>query len=1231
MRNKGFKLQQIIAYVLVVAITLGYIQFDGLRTDVEAAQNMITLYFVDNTNEKWVKNDNAIMELVDNTNGHVHYDMVKQDDVTWKVQVPKNAFNITFNRFDSGKSTQWNSWSAGGRNGNNAYYADGTEYGHWEYIERYDEENYFHAGDIVYLDLTEFTVWENDKALMYVNFTGASKEENGEKDVNIQSADKALYKPQLTDYELMKHIYIYICSEEEQGSDVLRFWRGSEDTLWNCSIALTYEEYKKGKNSIKVKGWDLNGNIYSKDYEVDTDGDGLYDELEIYLGTDIHEIDTDGDGLTDYQEVMELRTNPLITDTDNNGVSDYYEDNDEDGLVNGYEYIIGTSPIITDTDFDGINDFKEVNVYLTNPLEEDTDGDGGNDGWEVTNNYDPLIYNASFTISYEAAEVCEARPVSASVSLELLSGDVNSLEVNPVSVCDNPYLSPMIAGYLGCAYDFSVDGTFNNAEMTFYYDETVGTISEEFQPRIYYFNEQTKMLEELPEQQVSKGKVTVTVEHFSKYILLNSVEFNKVWEQEIKPPIQEGDDGKTGLDVIFVIDSSGSMSWNDASDLRLKAAKAFVEKLGENDRGAVVDFDSSAVVYQGFTNDHVAINNAINCINSSGGTSLSAGISTAITLYTDSGYQRTDAYKYIIFLTDGDGDYNNIYTQVAADNDIIIYTIGLGNGVNENILKQIAEGTNGKYYFATTAASLDKIYDDISEETIDYVTDSNNDGISDYYTELIKEGKLVVSNGSTEFKYIDFNYDKNGIFSDDYDGDGLKNGEEFSILISNGKTFISLLSNPVLMDSDGDGLDDAEEVKQKSDPLTWSVSNSVINFFTNSDNYYYEYTADLMDDGFLRWFNEYAAIIYGVWDKEELYRDLIIDYYCNYATEDMMNNEEVEEQKRLWIDTLYSWLNNLEGIVQVGSDSYTYVREIYGLVDIAKGIKEMEDLDSSFYQKFSSLILELNKLSEEATEMRFEINGLKYQKHLLELDSVKKVIKSGSEDIMNKVCDGIAYTTYGLDIIDNVVEISKIRVNNKVFAANMEALDRIIIYSDERHIRNAASTIKAELAGNYFELLNVYFADILESGVKEAIRQGAKENVYIFAVVATRDLADLVFGVSKDIEQEYRILCYHEMSSVYTRLMSNVGYTSKNGQYYYVPENELVDFKRYMVNLEQLRILGEIEYYEFQRYDGCFKILGKLTDYESVDKIKINEQLSYIKYWVEQINLILSEKIKYEV
>ena len=58
---------------------------------------------------------------------------------------------------------------------------------------------------------------------------------------------------------------------------------------------------------------------------IDTDGDGLKDEEEKVLETDINKFDTDNDGLNDFDEVKKWKTDPLNSDTDGDGYLDGQE------------------------------------------------------------------------------------------------------------------------------------------------------------------------------------------------------------------------------------------------------------------------------------------------------------------------------------------------------------------------------------------------------------------------------------------------------------------------------------------------------------------------------------------------------------------------------------------------------------------------------------------------------------------------------------------------------------------------------------------------------------------------------------------------------------------------------------------------------------------------------------------------------------------------------------------
>ncbi|MDR0919727.1 MAG: thrombospondin type 3 repeat-containing protein, partial [Oscillospiraceae bacterium] len=301
------------------------------------------------------------------------------------------------------------------------------------------------------------------------------------------------------------------------------------------------------KNAI---GLDLDTN--------DNDGDGLLNWEENFYGSDIENPDTDGDKLTDYQEAKITRTDPILPDTNFNSISDADEDLDQDELTHIQEVqTFGTDPLNSDPDADDLSDYEEVMTYMTDPHNPDTDGDKANDGNEVKYGTDPLIFNESFTITESTAEINEANPVQATVTLNMTGNQVGTLDIVPANAADDIRFTQTIPGYLGTGFDFYIEGTFNTAEMSFEYDTALGEIGETFQPRIYYFNEETGELEELPDQTVVNGKVTATVNHFSKYILLNKVEFDLVWLVDIRPPVRD-EESDESIDLIFVIDESGS-------------------------------------------------------------------------------------------------------------------------------------------------------------------------------------------------------------------------------------------------------------------------------------------------------------------------------------------------------------------------------------------------------------------------------------------------------------------------------------------------------------------------------------------------------------------------------------------------------------------------------------------------------------------------------------------------
>lgn len=164
---------------------------------------------------------------------------------------------------------------------------------------------------------------------------------------------------------------------------------------------------------------------------------------------------------------------------------------------------------------------------------------------------------------------------------------------------------------------------------------------------------------------------------------------------------------ESGVDIAFVLDSSGSMQKNDSENLRIDKAKVIVEEMTDEDRALVISFDKEAkLLTENTTDDKEVIISALDKIPSDQKyTNLAAGLNLAIDKFVKDDNQNP---KIIIALTDGEnaGETNEItekinydtynHSLVASNQNITIYTIGLGNDVDEELLKNIASTTGGE-------------------------------------------------------------------------------------------------------------------------------------------------------------------------------------------------------------------------------------------------------------------------------------------------------------------------------------------------------------------------------------------------------------------------------------------------------------------------------------------------------------------------------------------------------
>ena len=649
---------------------------------------------------------------------------------------------------------------------------------------------------------------------------------------------KNVSKEKICDWSLAfkydNEIYNMWCATLEQKQQEDKgFIYGIRNPGWSQNIdsgseyILGFQASSKNKdekpNSFVMKCYDN-----SIDYEMDSDGDGVYDVLEVMYGTNAYLSDTDGDGLSDEIEIYKLGYDPTKKDTDNNGILDGDEDADEDGLSNKYEVKKNLQAWNADTDEDGLNDGEEVNKYGTNPLLEDTDGDTLLDGSDVKLNFNPNKKDSNDNGITDDREFVKQK-ISENIDDDNANdGAITDVTVNlnvmgdasEHTVIENVYnediMSSNVEGLIGVPIDISCGGTLDKATISFHYSpEKLGDAGEDDLAILWYDEENNDYVIYDDEAVLDKNNHTIsyTTTHFSTYMVVNKKVWYAVWKNEInyRTPVKK----KEYVDVVFTVDASGSMRGTEIKHAK-KAMKEFVDAKRGKDRCSVVQFTDTAEVLGNFKKSKTKIKKDIAEIEVGGKTDVDKGLKKAIKLYTRESYKDVGNDKNILLICDGDLDYNKEIVDQAIKNDIAINTVLVGNKT-ESTLEKISRKTGGAFSLAKNASDLSDVLFQMQKSIMGPINtkDSDGDGIYDVF----EEKGMFCPNG----KIIKINKNKK-----DSDGDGVSDYKEMTgleyhsfplmpgiktIYKKDTDEYIDALyfpfrSNPKLWDSDKDGYND---------------------------------------------------------------------------------------------------------------------------------------------------------------------------------------------------------------------------------------------------------------------------------------------------------------------------------------------------------------------------------------------------------------------------------------
>ncbi len=191
-------------------------------------------------------------------------------------------------------------------------------------------------------------------------------------------------------------------------------------------------------------------------------------------------------------------------------------------------------------------------------------------------------------------------------------------------------------------------------------------------------------------------------------------------EMSLTSVTRAGEQG--AVNTILIIDRSGSMAAGDKMVAAKQAASTFVNLMRPGDKTALIQFDTEIETLQTFTDDKARLLAAIQKIFPRGNTALYDALDHAARYF-----ETVQGRKAIIVLTDGMDTASKLgreaIVQRVSHGGFSVYTVGLGarntaygsqEGVDEEILRELANVTYGNYYYSPDGSQLSELYQQLS-------------------------------------------------------------------------------------------------------------------------------------------------------------------------------------------------------------------------------------------------------------------------------------------------------------------------------------------------------------------------------------------------------------------------------------------------------------------------------------------------------------------------------------
>lgn len=595
------------------------------------------------------------------------------------------------------------------------------------------------------------------------------------------------------------------------------------------------------------------------DGEEDADNDGLSNLTEVRLNTDPLKSDSDNDGISDFDEVETYYTNPLLADSDG------------DGIIDGDEILLGLNPLEKYSDGTTLDSNRTISQTIDpqDDLLKDNNAIptlSGNVTDLITNHVTlekTEIEALSDSRAIVGKQVCINTDYPNETDLQLsfdCSSELDRIdnlmicryENNEIVPCETIVNQNILKAKVSTGSYFVMDAeellksfginikdyilseTYAASTLSLYSAEknVLNNITEQMnQENDLLFDSENNYNVSMGENDGEELETfTNNIYSSYEYVLNSSFE-----ENEEYIPVTYASNGNIGqADIVFVIDSTGSMG--DEINNVAKNINAFVTSLTSNysvqTNFALIDYkditcdgEKTSLIKNGTMNwfsDVNAYKNEINNIFVDGGGDDPETVIDALGMASRLDY-RQNANKFIILVTDADYKVDNSYGILSMSEmaEILknkgIVTSVITTDYQKSNYGELYQETNGVY------ANIYGNFSDVLMQLADKIGEIVNDGtwvvLSDY--QFVKLEKPLEEGGDS---------DNDGVIDSEELGDRVTsdltpyinwvlNKYDIPKEMYTGSNTIDVYnykSNPLLVDTDYDGIYDNEDIEPKN-------------------------------------------------------------------------------------------------------------------------------------------------------------------------------------------------------------------------------------------------------------------------------------------------------------------------------------------------------------------------------------------------------------------------------